>query len=288
MDPYLEWLARRMPLYEAGGLWWRNYHNALVPAGVKPEAVSLSGTEERRLLRESGAALIRYISRLFEEPTKFWFTCCSIYEIDRLSANVRSQVRRGRRRCEVRRVAAEWVAENGYECYSSAFARYKGGRPESREDFETRVGDDAGGPFEYWGVFTEGKLAGYAKCVLSENHVATAVLKFNPLFMKLYAPRALLDGMLQVYVTEQHKTVTNGFRSIAHDSNIQEFLERHGFCRAYCDLQVRYCPALGLSIGCLYPLRRLVDRLPGIGPTAALKGLLKQEHMRRSFQSHKA
>jgi hypothetical protein len=273
-----------MPLYEGGGVWWWKYHNALMPAGVKPEPVSLSVAEETKLLHDSGAALLRYFSRTFEEPTDFWYTCCESYGFEQLSAKTRNQVRRGRKHCEVRRVEAEWVAVNGYECYSSAFARYKGQeRPESREFFERRVRDDTGGPFDYWIVSAEGKLAGFAKCIVSGDHVAISVLKFNPLYMRLYAPRALLDGMLQVYVAEEHKMVTNGFRSIGHDTNVQEFLERFGFRKVYCDLKVTYRTEVEVGVRCLYPLRRLVDRMPDVGPAVAVKGLLKQENIRRSF-----
>jgi hypothetical protein len=118
---------------------------------------------------------------------------------------------------------------------------------------------------------------------VSEPHVATAVIKFNPLYLQRYAPRALLDTILRVYVIEEHKMVTNGFRSIGHDTNVQEFLERSGFRKVFCDLKVAYRPEVGLGVRCLFPLRRLVARMPQVGPVAAVKGLFEQEKIRRSF-----
>jgi hypothetical protein len=283
-DPYVAWLSdHHIPLFHRGTVSWRLYRNALVPASLRPAPVSLSPDDEKTLLHESGAALLRYFTRTFQQPTSFWYTCCHSYALDRLSANTRSQVRRGSKHCEVRRVSPDWIAANGFDCYAAAFSRYSGSRPDSREAFQARILSDAGGPFDYWVVFAEGNLAGYAKCVVGDDYVATVVFKFHPLYMRFYSSPALLHAMLQLYVSEQHKSVTNGFRSLAHDTNMQEFLERFAFRKIFCDLRVAYRPPVALGIRVLYPLRHILGRAPELGPASAVKSLLAQESIRRSF-----
>jgi hypothetical protein len=93
----------------------------------------------------------------------------------------------------------------------------------------------------------------------------------------------MVDAMLQAYVAEEGKIVTNGFRSIGHETNVQAFLERFGFRKVYCDLRVTYRRELGWGIRCLYPFRHLIDRVSGTGPRAVVRILLEQEHIRRSF-----
>ena len=48
------------------------------------------------------------------------------YDLDKIkSGNSRKTIRRSLERCEVRKVAASWLADNGYETYVNATKRYK-------------------------------------------------------------------------------------------------------------------------------------------------------------------
>jgi hypothetical protein len=283
MDPYITWLQKRSALFEAGGAWWTPYHKALVPASAKPEPVDLELPQAKDLLRKSGTFFLRYFTRTFEEPTDFWYTACNSYEIANLSRHTRYEIRRAHKGCVVRLTDPVWLAANGYECYAAAFARYRNQRAESTKHFQENLLGDVGGPFEFWAVFIQEKLAGYAKCVVGNDYAVTVVCKLHPDYLSFYPAYALVDSMLRVYVTDGHKTVSNGFRSIAHDTNMQEFLLKFGFRRVYCDLRVVYRPALGSCVKCLYPLKSVVDRIPDIHLTSRVKALLSQEKIRRSF-----
>lgn len=48
------------------------------------------------------------------------------YDVEKLDKHGRRDVRAGLRRCHVERVNAEWVSENGYEVFASAYDRYEG------------------------------------------------------------------------------------------------------------------------------------------------------------------
>lgn len=284
MDPYVSWLQKHgTPLFHGGCTWWRLYHRALVPAAVKPEPVHIAAQGANDLLRQSGALLLRYFTHTYQQPTQFWYIACNEYAIEKLSKKTRYYVRRGHQNCTVQRVDSPWLATHGYDCYLSAHDRYSHTHPVSRQVFQQELRTCAGGPFEFWAVLCEQQLATYCKCVVGGDYVAALVLKSHPAYLHLYPVYTLLDDLLTTYVGKDQKTVTYGFRSIAHDTNIQHFLEKFGFHHVYCDLNVVYRPPVQRFVSLIMPFKSLLDHIPSTNSSALLKGLLTQEQIRRSF-----
>ncbi|MGH9740420.1 MAG: GNAT family N-acetyltransferase [Candidatus Acidiferrales bacterium] len=283
LDPYIRWLQReKVPIFWRAGIGWRLYQRVLIPASLKPVSIDLELSTARNLLRESGASLIRWHTRTFDEPTSYWCILCERYDFEGLARKARNQIRKANRECEVRRVETEWAAANTYDCYAAAFGRYKHGRPISRMQFESFQRSCAGGPFNFWGAFVDGRLAGFAKCVVSDDYVALVSFRLDPAYSKSLPSYALLDALLQTYVLQDRKTLGNGFLSLHHDTNMQDFLLKFGFQRVYCNLQLAYRPALGLAVNICFPFRALIDRLPSHYPVTPVKSLLRQEEVRRS------
>jgi hypothetical protein len=137
------------------------------------------------------------------------------------------------------------------------------------------------GAFEFWGVFVEGHLAGFAKCAVGPDYSATLVLKLDPNFMPLNTGPVLQHALLNSYVTDQRKAIFAGFRSIVHDTNAHDYLLKSGYSRVYCDLKVEYRPTVQLGVNLLYSYRGHVDRLPESTLKNNLRGLLAQEEIRR-------
>lgn len=282
-SPYVAWLQREaIPLFWAGGIPWRTYHRALIPAALKPGPVNLKPSEANALLRESGASLIRWFSKTLQKPTNNWYVICDSYDFERLSRKVRNQIRKATRECVVETVDAEWIAANAYDCYVSAFNRYKHGKAASRAEFEESQRSCIGGPFSFFGAFVDGRLAGFAKCVIEDNYVALLTFKLHPAFNKSLPSYALLHTLLQKYVAESGKVFGNGFLSRHHETNMQDFLLKFGFGRVYCDLQIAYSKPLRLAINLSYPFRRIIARLPSRPPITSVKSILMQEQIRRS------
>lgn len=284
VDPYVEWLrARQVPLFAGCGILWRLYRNTLIPASLRPLPVQVPQAEGHRLLRKSGALFLRYFSSRSAEPTLFWYVGCPDYDFDRLSGKMRTKIRRAYKDCEVRKLDALWIAEHGYGCYSAAFQRYRHNTPVSAEVFTAEHLDCATGPFEFWGAFVDGKLASYAKCVVGRKFVTMVASKIDPAYASSLPSYALMDTVLRRYVLEGGKHMNNGFRSIDHETNRQEFLLQFGYRREYCDLRIVYRRPMDLLVNVTYPAKRLIDRAPLIGPVKKLRTLLAQEQIRRSF-----
>ncbi len=284
----MAWLSKqRVPLIKAGGTVWRRYfeYNALVQASTKPEPVDLTRTQAMDLLRESGTQLLRYFSRTFEQPTQFWYVVCDRYDFEGLSTKLRTKIKRAYKDCVIRPLDASWLAANGYECYAAAFSRYKNGVADSREMFEEKCLSCVDGPFQFWGAFIGDVLVGFVKAIVGEDYVTLSAFKVHPGFPSSRPAYALMDAVLRENVVAAKKTVNNGFRSLNHDTNMQDFVLQFGFRKVHCDLKVVYCRPLEILMGLLYPLKPFVDRAPTPRVLTSVKALLRQEEIRRSFLS---
>jgi hypothetical protein len=281
--PYVDWLRRRgVPVFEGAGTTWRLYHGALVPTAAGPFFVEVTAKLARNLLAESGAWLVRFSSDPSSTPTEWWFIVCDRYDPAGLSANTRSKISRGRRRCTVERIAPGWLADHGYGCFVAAHHRYGGAEPEPEESWREQVLNTSDGPFEHWGVFVDGELAGYSRCLIEEHNVATIVVKLDPRFLKQYTSSALLSHLQETYVAGEGKTLSNGSRAVTHETQFQEFLVSHGYRRQFCRLNVIYRWPLGAAVSALYPFREAVRRIAGRGLPEQVRGVLLQEEWRRS------
>lgn len=282
-DHYASWLRTLgVGLFEEHYTSWQLHKGALMPATVAPCFVNgMTPAEEKSLLEESGALLLRYSSDPCDEETEWWYVVCDSYDARKLSSKVRNQISKGTRACSVRVISAEWLASNGYACYLAAHSRYKNVRPSHREIFRRNILRTKGGPFEYWGVFVDDSLSGYCQCVIEEKHVTTNVIKFDPAYLKYYVSYALVTYLIQHYVVEGGSVLSNGSRSVAHDTNFQDLLLKLGFRKQFCRLNVLYRSWLGLGIGVLYPVRHLIGCLPESDSIHKLQALLFQEELRR-------
>lgn len=281
---YVEWLQKqRIPLFKAGDIYWRFYQGALIPAPATPCFVELSQDHANALLKDSGAMFIRYASDPCEKTTEWWFIVCDTYSHAKLSSNTRSKINRGNKRCSVKQIETEWIADQGYGCYTTAFKRYKNVVPISKEEFRNSILKTLGGPFEYWGIFIGDRLVGYCQCIIENSEVSTNVFKFDPSFLKHYTSYALINSLLSHYVVEQHMIVSNSVRSIAHDTNMQDLLLKFGFRKQFCHLNIVYKPWLEYVVQILYPLRKLIAIMPDIGFVHKMQSILIQEELRRTF-----
>lgn len=280
---YAEWLKKRgWTLFKGVNAYWQLYRGALIPATTAPCFIGeMDPTEAKSLLKESGAWFLRFSSDPCEEETSWWYTVCDKCDPQEFSSNTRSKINRSRKRCSVERVSAEWLAEHGYPCYVAAHSRYKGAVASSQERFRKNILNTIGGPFEHWGVFVEKNLSGYCQCVIEENNVATNVIKFDPDHLKNYISYALMSHLINHYVVERSMVISNGTRSIAHDTNIQDFLLKLGFRKQYCRLNIMYRPWVEVGARVIFPFRQLIARLPDTGSLSKLQTFLAQEELRR-------
>jgi hypothetical protein len=283
-SPYIDWLRRQgIPLLEGAGMLWRTYEGALVPACSAPTFARVDPPAARSLLRQSRAWLMRYSSDPSEQPTEWWYVVCDKYDPRTLSSGMRNKINRGRSRCTVVRVTADWLAMNGYSCYLSAFGRYEDAARLEEIPWREHTLKSDHPSFEHWGVFVGSHLAGYTICILEGENVASRTMKLDPAYLKERSAYALVSSLLTHYVAEGGKTMSNGNRAVSHETQFQEFLMSHGFRRQFCRLNVAYRPALRVAIDVLYPFRGALGRWSRGKTAPRVQALLTQERWRRSF-----
>jgi hypothetical protein len=285
---YIEFLEQVQRIYYTGHFPWAEYQGFLHPAihlAYEPPEFNLK--EIKRILKLSGLPFARWSSNFTDKPTEWWWVVVkSPVNLENLSSNTRSKIRRGLKSCQVKIITADWLSKNGYQCYQKAFIRYKNVQPFNKKLFQKEIGTKKNNQyFEFFGVFFQKKLIGYTENTIVNDMVFTSDFKYQPDYLKYYPSYALTYTVLNYYLNEKkYKLVTNGTRSIAHDTKMQEFLEKFNFKKEFCKLNVVYSPLFGLLVRAVYPFRGLIDIIYKFIPINLLHKItviLKQEKIRR-------
>lgn len=281
ISQYSQWLRKTNNIvYSVNDTYWRKYNGALVPADATPVFTQINTEDAKQLLKQSNAYFLRYSSDPVQTEKAWWYIVCHEYNKATLSGSTRSKINRGGKRCRVKKLEADWFQQNGYACYYAAYQRYTNMTPITENDFKTSIQTKINGPFEWWGVFVNDILVGYCECIIEEKDIATNIIKFDPQYFKQYTSYALFDTLLSHY-TAQGMQVSNGNRSIAHDTSMQEFLIKLGFTKHYCTLNIIYRPPFSLIINILYKSRKLIKRLPQHRLSNQVNALIFQEKIMR-------
>jgi len=221
--------------------------------------------------------LIRTGGGFVETPNAWYAVLCDHpSDLANLSGNTRSKVRRGLKNCIVRKIDVPFMTKYAWSVFSSGFKRYKKDwLMASEEQFKKNI--DLTNGFDdivhYWGVFEKetGKFIAYAQNYLYDKiEVNYWVIRFHHDFLNLYPSYALFYEMNKYYLGEEKFMYANaGFRSLLHETNIQEYLtEKFHFRRQPVRLIMYYRPLVDRCIFLTYPCRHMLGKL--YQPLAAL------------------
>ncbi len=272
------------------GVLWTSYQRMIVPVGSVSCDYGVSADKHRRGLFGffKTCVLIRAGNGFVPTP-EIWYSvlCDRQVTLSDLSSDTRSKVRRGLKHCVVRKVDASFVAQYAWPVYSAAFSRYsnsslkKTERQFKKEVFLTSDFEDI---VDYWGVFEKrtGQLIAYTKNYLYQNIEANYwTIRFHPEFLRLYSSYALFYEMNRHYLGERKFVYVNdGFRSLLHETNIQDYLiNKFLFRKQAIGLSLYYQPCFGLGMKLSYPVRKLIRRT-----YAPLDALYTLEEINRQTQ----
>ncbi len=171
----------------------------------------------------------------------------------------------------------------GYYIYNSAFSRYKikTSIPISQEDWTKSI-ENANDNVEFWGCYDieDNKMIAYAVVLVQSNAAKYTALKAIPEYMnKTYPFYGLLFEMNKHYIEERKLLyVTDGSRSISEHSNIQIFLEKFNFRKAYCHIKIIYKWYIKLFINILYPLRLIFGKNNKISYLLTFEAINRNEY----------
>jgi hypothetical protein len=270
------------------GFMWRKHQSALIPLSMPHREAGLTVFRALALLALHRASLVRWESDFdCGTPTEWWHIIKSEEEsLESLSSNTRSKVRRGMRQFSIERTSRDAILAEGHDVYLKAYERYDTFEPVmSLPDFVAAI-RQLPPETEFWQVRDKesGELVAFSENLVVDGACFSLSLWFTPASLKQYASYALIHLMNCHYLNERKvKYVSNGARSINHDTGMHEFLiERFNFRKAYSRLHVVYFPLLSPLVHALYPFRQPIQQAKG-SLFKKLAVLLEQERIRRSF-----
>ncbi len=195
--------------------------------------------------RNAKAAMWTYDYDCDEETCWYHLICDDpTFEIDNISRKkTRYYVRRCFRECEIKEISCEYLLEHGYEVYLKASSRYTNFTPKSEKTFKKEIREACeerdGQPI---GVFYEDKLIAYSMVYLRFKSLKIATAFFDPDYSKSNPMYGLYFYFQQYLKNDNCNEVTNGARPLLHETNIDRFLLRMEWRKAYARLGL-YLPA---------------------------------------------
>ena len=272
IERFAEMLRAKNQRFElvAGQLFVRK-ERRIAPLGPVQQPYALTPAQCRDLLQSLGGLWVQWTDGFGPHAeTSQWFalTCRRFVPVEEMtSANARKNIRRGLRRCEVRQVDVREIARNGYETYCAAVSEYGLKEPlPTAQEFERRVMSDE--PFSdirhRWAAYHEGKLIGFNQNLVYDGiEVDYTMGKYHPDYLQFYPAYALFTVMNEYYLVQKgFQYINAGFRSILHDTEIQDFLVRlFNFEQTKTNLHVHFRPPLGGLLRAARPFRAVARAL---------------------------
>lgn len=209
------------------------------------------------------------------------------FDVSMLKSNYRYKINKGIKHFDVHMIDPMDYKEDLYRVQVAAFSAYpKKYRPAvDKKNFVEGIKNWRSSVI--FGAFyrEQNKLVGYS---LLQRHgdtwIELAVQKTVPEYEKYQLNAALVEGVLSYYADFLHNggIICDGARSINHETAFQDFLEKYfGFRKAYCNLHITYNPKIEFVVKLLFPMRRILYKLDGIGAIHQINGVLKMEGIYR-------
>ena len=265
---------------------WRDNQGGLLPLSPPRMLTAFSTDFAHEFLKSQGDLFIRWESD-FDQPDKscWWHVIKDVPErLDELPKKTRYMIRKASKAYEARPIDVKEIIHQGFRVYVKAYERYDTHEPMFDEDEFRKAVQELPDQTEWWGVFdreTERLVA------FSENYVESetcfyVTMWIEPEAMAKFAGYLLFHEMEVHYLQDRaFKYVSDGARSLSHNTNIHDFLIRKfNYRQAYAKLHVVHAPWLGAAVAVAYPFRNLIKKMP-FSPLKKASILLKQEEIRR-------
>ena len=199
-----------------------------------------------------------------KEETSFWYVIKDEFiPLESFSKKNRGYINKAHKLLDISLISKEEMMDEGYDVYESAFTKYatKEGMA-TKEDFVNII-SSSDENYDFWGcrVKETGKLIAFLIVHKCGNYVNYETSKANPDYLTHYYPfYGLYYERDKYYLVDKRMSfVLSGSRTITEHSNIQTFLiEKFGFRKAYCRLQLIYKWWFGIAVSMLYPFRSFI------------------------------
>jgi hypothetical protein len=263
MAAFLERLGHRV-VHEAG-VYWYDQRRRFMAAFPHAEPFTLDHRAERRAFRATGAIGLRHLAPL-DAPGRLSYAFIvddPAYDLETLSANTRSKVRRGLKHHAIRRVEADEVRHGGRDANEDTLARMHFTR--DVYDWHRYWDAVAASPgAEVWAAFEGAAIVAYLVSLHVEGCAELHVERSHSRALRHYPNNALVFSAVQDFIRRRDVTrVLFGFESVDTVSGVDRFKDSMAFRRWPVRQHIALHP---LAEGALRrpwvrgALRRLIDR----------------------------
>lgn len=246
------------------------YNKMIIPIGSICKNYC-EGIDYKNLFKNFPTAImVRSTSGLKDNCNENWYSviCDKFKDLDEMNSKLRYQVKKGLNNCKVKKITPKYLADNGYRVFINAFNNYKGTNiPKvTKQDYYNDILSAEGYEdiIDYWGVFHDDILVAYSvNYKYGKDEVNYSTIKIDPKYLNKYPAYALIHEMNKYYLKENNfKFVNDGFRSISHESNIQEFLiKKFNFRKQEVTLNITYRWYLELFIKLTFLFKNSLSKI---------------------------
>lgn len=269
---------------------WRYYNRAAIPTSAPHIKPDLTPVNNRDIWKLDGKPLFAIWTDNFDcgYETEWWYTIQDCpYELESVSSKVRKKINTGLRNFDCRKIDPKEYADKMADVAFADWASYpKAYRPNrSREQVvET---------YRNWKCITygafneENELCAFNGIIDHGDYYEMHQRKSNPEKQKGQLNAALIytNIMDLAESVKSGKYISNGQRNTNHKTNFSEDLcKLYGFRKAYCRLNIRYCPRMKLLVMVLYPFRRILVKFDSAKLVHSINTVLLLESICRSFK----
>lgn len=266
---------------------WKYYNHAAIPTTAPHEEPNMAPINNGNIWKIGGGTplLARWTTEFdCGYETNWWYVIKDTpFDISELKAKRRYEINKGIKNFDVKEIEPTNFFEELYNVQIAAYSAYPAKyRPSvNKQEFISSV--QQWDCYICFGAFDREreKLCGYA--LLSkerETHIGFNVMRTNPECEKNGVNAALVEGILRYlnsFLTHGGY-ICDGARSINHETAFQDYLEKYfGFRKAYCKLHIEYSQKLKWIIKLIYPVRKLLLKLDGIGLLHRINSILLME-----------
>lgn len=205
--------------------------------------------------------------------------------LESLPKKTRYMIKKATNKFKVSIVSVATILEFAYEVYVEAYGRYNTHeKMYSFQQFRSAILKLPRNT-EWWAIFDKetDRMVGFSENFIEEKKCFFVTMWLTPESMKKFSSYLFFYEMEKYYLAERKfEYISDGARSISHDTNIHNFLiSKFRYRKAYAKLRISYNPLLFCVINLLLPFKHLASLLPWEF-ASKVSTALEQELIRRS------
>ncbi|MHA8051680.1 hypothetical protein V7S79_11270 [Aquirufa sp. ROCK-SH2] len=268
---------------------WKVLKNTLIPEEILFLPAASSFQLVKTFLDKEGLYFASYTSQFDQKvPSDFWYIINDqLLNLDDYPTKVRNEIRQSLKRCQLILINPLDYWDILFKIYQTTIDSYSHYSYKFKYDqFKETIMSNIAFT-DIWLISDADNLPiGYGHIIRKSNYVDLFDIKIDPSKLKNMPVFGLLYELNRHYLSQsQFGFISDGRRSLFHDTNFQGFLEKKFLYRkAYCDLHIIYSSRIAFIMPILRIFRPILYKLPAWEPFRKLQLLINYDRIAKSVK----